>query len=182
MVGFGQRKVRCKRENRKVCANLTANAFRMGDVSGEILEAIMTTYGHCLCGKTQWKYEGEPTWSCYCHCGDCRRNCSAPVVAWLGVPMKVFSWTGDHPKTLESSKGVFRHFCSDCGSPMGFEAAHYPGGMHLYAASMESPEDFRPTFHVNIQSKLPWLNISDDLPKYQGTLLHTSEELSEYSS
>ena len=58
---------------------------------------------------------------------------------------------------------------------MGFEAAHYAGGMHLYAASLEDPEDFQPTFHVNYQSKLPWLNINDDLPKYEGTLLHTPD-------
>ena len=58
---------------------------------------------------------------------------------------------------------------------MGFEAEHYAGGMHLYAASLEDPEDFQPTFHVNYQSKLPWLNINDDLPKYEGTLLHTPD-------
>lgn len=136
----------------------------------------MATRGHCLCAKTRWSFSGEPAWGCFCHCDDCRRNCSAPVVAWLGVPLTVFEWTGQPPKTLESSPGVFRHFCSDCGSPMGFEADHYPGGMHLYAASMEHPEEFKPTFHVNISSKLSWLPIDDDLPKYERTLLHAPEE------
>ena len=56
---------------------------------------------------------------------------------------------------------------------MGFVATHYPGGMHLYAASLERPEQFEPEFHVNWQSKLPWLSIQDDLPKYDGTLLHS---------
>ena len=140
----------------------------------------MKTHGSCLCGKTRWAYEGAPTWGCYCHCDDCRRNCAAPVVAWLGVPLTVFEWTGQPPKTLESSEGVFRHFCEDCGSPMGFEAAHYPGGMQLYAASMEKPEEFEPTFHVNWQSKLPWLALEDDLPKYEGTLLHQPEEMPDY--
>ena len=65
---------------------------------------------------------------------------------------------------------------------MGFEATHYAGGMHLYAASMERPEDFEPTFHVNSQSKLPWLKMDDDLPKYDGTLLHAPKDLSEYDS
>ena len=58
---------------------------------------------------------------------------------------------------------------------MGFEADHYKGGMHLYAASLERPENFEPTFHVNYQSKLPWLIMNDDLPKYEGTLLHAPE-------
>lgn len=142
----------------------------------------MTTKGYCLCKRTTWAFEGEVTWGCYCHCDDCRRNCAAPVVAWLGVPLKNFRWTGAAPKTIESSKGVFRHFCDTCGSPLGFEADHYAGGMHLYAASMEHPEDFEPTFHVNYQAKLPWLQMNDDLVKYDGTLLHAPEDLSAYDT
>lgn len=140
----------------------------------------MTTRGHCLCKKTTWSYEGESTWECYCHCDDCRRNCAAPVVGWIGVPIKNFMWTGDAPKTYESSEGVWRHFCGTCGSPIGFEAAHYAGGMHLYAASLENPEEFNPTFHVNHKDKLPWLTLDDDLTKYDTTLLHAPEDLSEY--
>ena len=140
----------------------------------------MTTRGYCLCEKTTWEYDGEPTWACYCHCDDCRRNCAAPVVAWIGVPLKKFRWTGTAPKTYESSKGVYRHSCGNCGSPIGFEADHYAGGMHLYAASLENPLNFQPTFHVNHGSMLPWLNIQDDLKKYESTLLHSSEDLSDY--
>lgn len=65
---------------------------------------------------------------------------------------------------------------------MGFEAEHYPGGMHLYAASLENPEDFEPTFHVNYESKLPWLQMNDDLPKYEGTLLNAPDDLRDYGS
>ena len=136
----------------------------------------MATRGFCLCRRTSWAYHGDQTWACYCHCDDCRRNCAAPVVAWFGVPLEAFEWTGDTPRTYESSKGVFRHFCGTCGSPMGFEAAHYPGGMHLYAASLEHPEAFTPTFHVNTQSKLPWLELTDDLEGFESTLLHTPKD------
>lgn len=140
------------------------------------------TRGVCLCGETAWEYRGAPNWACYCHCDDCRRNCAAPVVAWLGVPLRNFRWRGAAPKTRESSKGVRRHFCAACGSPMGFEADHYPGGMHLYAASLENPRDFKPTFHVNYESKLPWLEMNDDLPKHEGTLLGGPSALRDYDS
>ncbi|MEM0989807.1 MAG: GFA family protein [Pseudomonadota bacterium] len=142
----------------------------------------MTTRGKCFCGDTRFSFDGPVTWACYCHCDDCRRNCAAPVVAWLGVPITKFQWLGQPPKTLESSPGVFRHFCATCGAPMGFEAAHYPCGMHLYAASLEDPTDFQPTFHVNWESKLPWLQMTDDLPKYNGTLLHAPSELYDYTA
>ena len=63
---------------------------------------------------------------------------------------------------------------------MGFEADHYPGGMHLYAASLENPEVFKPTFHVNAQAILPWLALSDDLTAFDGTLLQTSKDPAGY--
>ena len=63
---------------------------------------------------------------------------------------------------------------------MGFEADHYPGGMHLYAATLDDPAAFEPTFHVNWQSKLPWLPMEDDLLKYDHTLLHAPDDLRDY--
>jgi len=140
----------------------------------------MSHTGHCLCGATRWSFDGEISWACYCHCDDCRRNCAAPVVAWLGVPLKNFAWTGRDPKTYQSSEGVRRFFCDICGSPMGFEADHYPGGMHLYAASLAQPEQFAPAFHVNVDHKLSWLSLEDDLPRHDGTLLRSSAASVEY--
>ena len=131
----------------------------------------MSTRGYCFCKNISWEFEGDTTWACYCHCDDCRRNCAAPVVAWLGVPLKNFKWLGPSPSTYATPDGVRRHFCGNCGSPIGFEADHYPGGMSLYAASLEHPERFTPEFHVNHQSKLCWLHLEDTLPKHDGTLL-----------
>lgn len=141
----------------------------------------MPTRGWCLCKKTRWAFEGPVSWACYCHCDDCRRNCAAPVTAWLGVPLAQFRWTGDAPGTVISSKGIYRHFCATCGTPLALEADHYPGGMHLYAASLEHPETFKPTFHVNYQSKLSWLAMEDDLPKYEGRLIDARADLADYT-
>ena len=142
----------------------------------------MTTCGHCLCGETRFEFAGAPSWSCYCHCDDCRRNCAAPVVAWLGVSTVKFCWTGTTPKTFESSPGVIRHFCPTCGTPMAFEAAHYPGGMHLYAATLEEPSQFQPEFHVWEGEQLPWLGLEDELTKYPKSLLHAPDALRDYEA
>ena len=127
--------------------------------------------GHCLCGQVSWSYSGESTWACYCHCDNCRRNCAAPVVAFIGVRLEDFQWTGNTPGTYNSSPGVNRFFCSTCGTPMAFQAEHYPGEIHVYAASLENPEDFKPDFHVHSSEKLSWLSLNDDLPKH----LHSSK-------
>ena len=124
------------------------------------------TKGHCLCGAVSWEYTGAQTWACLCHCDDCRRNCAAPVVAFIGIPLDTFKWTGAAPKVYASSKGVKRHFCDTCGTPMAFQAEHYVGEIHVYAASMEQPRAFQPEFHVYYDNKLEWLHMADDLPKY----------------
>ena len=126
--------------------------------------------GRCLCGKTRFEYAGQETWACYCHCNDCTRNCAAPVVAFIGVELAGFSWRlegeADCPKYFSSSPGVKRFFCDTCGTPMAFQAAHYEGEIHLYATTLDQPEEFQPTFHVHYASKLNWLNIEDDLHKH----------------
>ena len=131
--------------------------------------------GHCLCGKTAWEVQGEASWAGYCHCDDCRRNCGAPVVAWLGVSLQHFRWIADEPKYFKSSEGVLRHFCETCGSPMGFEAKRFPDEIHLYAASLENPEQYQPSFHVFHGRKLSWLDLHDNLPKHAGTLTPSNE-------
>lgn len=58
---------------------------------------------------------------------------------------------------------------------MAFDAEHYAGEIHIYAASMREPEKFNPEFHVYYQSKLPWLKLEDTMPKYEGTLYQASQ-------
>lgn len=132
------------------------------------------TKGHCLCGHTSFSYQGCQTWACFCHCNDCRRNCAAPVVAFIGVRLDGFTWVsggvaGKAPKHYASSPGVKRFFCDQCGTPMAFKAEEYEGEIHLYAPTLEDPQDFKPEFHVHFGSKLHWLHLSDDLYQYEGS-------------
>lgn len=105
------------------------------------------TAGHCFCGAVTFAYSGPQTWACYFHCTDCRRNCAGPVVAFLGTPLDGFDWTGQTPKQYYSSKGVTRHFCDTCGTPMAFQADHYTGEIHLYAATLTNPTEFKLNSH-----------------------------------
>ena len=52
---------------------------------------------------------------------------------------------------------------------MAFQADHYPFEIHLYAATLENPQDFEPTFHVHYREKLSWLHVDDSLHRYPGS-------------
>jgi hypothetical protein len=49
---------------------------------------------------------------------------------------------------------------------MAYESDKYPEEIHFYAASLEDARDFSPQFHVHYAEKLPWIDLSDDLPRY----------------
>lgn len=125
----------------------------------------MATSGRCLCGAVAYEFEGEPLWSSYCHCETCRRTCSAPVAAFLGVDRIAFRWTGEAPAAYESSPGVRRLFCGRCGSPMAYDSERDMRVIHLYAASLDEPAAYRPTLHVHHAERLPWFDVKDGLPR-----------------
>ena len=129
----------------------------------------MSTGGRCLCGAVTYSFEGRPHWSAYCHCESCRRACSAPVAAFFGVDRRNFHWTGVAPAAYASSPGVRRLFCGRCGTPMAYDADRDARNIHLYAASLDDPQAYRPTAHVFAAERLPWFEVADDLPRHPGS-------------
>ena len=124
--------------------------------------------GRCLCGAVSFEIDAPIKSVVNCHCESCRRQCSAPMTTYIGVQDGDWKWTGATPKTYNSSPGVERTFCDNCGSPIFFRSQNMSGVMHFYVASLDEPEKFEPKLHVSIEEKLPWLNIGDDLPKKEG--------------
>lgn len=135
------------------------------EAAGVPMDGVSRT-GRCLCGSVRFEFDGTPAWAGHCHCESCRRNCSAPFTTFLGVRGDAARWTGATPSVYESSPGVRRLFCGTCGSPMAFEADHYPGEIHFYAASLDRHAGFAPTSHVHHAEKVPWVHLADDLKRF----------------
>ncbi|WP_245520503.1 GFA family protein, partial [Mesorhizobium sp. M4B.F.Ca.ET.215.01.1.1] len=83
-----------------------------------------------------------------CHCESCRRQCSAPMTAYIGVLDDQWRWLNKPPKVFNSSPGVERTFCDHCGTPLSFRSKKMSDVMHFFAAAMDEPEKFAPTLHV----------------------------------
>lgn len=131
-----------------------------------ITPGTSTTRGRCLCGAVTFEYSGPEAWRGHCHCESCRRSCSAPFTSFLGVSRPAMRWTGAMPAVYESSPGVRRLFCVNCGSPMAYDTEKDKADIHLYAASLEDPSSFAPTFHGHWAEKVPWVELADDLEKF----------------
>ena len=124
--------------------------------------------GHCLCGAITFEARGEPLWVAHCHCHSCRRSTGAPVTTFVGYSKSQFSTTSGRRKTYNSSPGVRRSFCPDCGTPLCYEADWCPDEIHLYISTLDAPERFVPMLHVHVADQIPWLKLHDNLPRHTG--------------
>lgn len=125
----------------------------------------MTVTGHCLCGATTFAYDGPENWRGFCHCESCRRATSSPMTAYLGVPNGAWRWTGVAPRSYQSSPGTSWLSCATCGSLVAYDSDRYPEEIHFLAALLDEPAAFAPQAHFHWDEHLPWLHLSDDLPK-----------------
>lgn len=121
--------------------------------------------GRCLCGAVRYRFDGAPNWQAHCHCESCRRATSSPFTSFFGVSHGRWLWTAAKPAAFASSAGVLRHFCARCGSPMAYQSDRWPEELHFYAASLDTPAEYRPEMHVHWAEHLPWLHLADDLPR-----------------
>jgi adenylate cyclase len=122
--------------------------------------------GQCMCGKVRYESNQPPQWTGYCHCRMCQRANSAAVTVWIVFPQTAVKFPSVEPTYVKSSPFAERGFCSTCGSPMTMRFPEEPNGILAFlSASLDQPENFAPTVHVGIESKMPWLHIHDDLPR-----------------
>ncbi len=126
--------------------------------------------GHCHCGTVSYTLTSEPRWCCHCHCSDCRRSTGGAVATFVGFMRADLTLDSGEFAVYESSPGVRRSFCADCGTPMAYEADRYPGEIHFYLGTLEHPERYPAQLQVFCREQLPWFRIDGDAPCYATTV------------
>ena len=122
--------------------------------------------GGCLCGAVRYRAGGPPLHADYCHCRMCQRSVGAPVVAWGTWPADRFAWLAGEARTFASSEKGARSFCPSCGTQLTFVHADDPALVDVTLASLDDPAAFAPQYHIWTMSRIPWLEIGDELPRY----------------
>ena len=122
--------------------------------------------GHCLCGAIRVEIAGEFLHAYYCHCSRCRRA-SASSFATNGFvrteDLRVVA--GEQALgVIETSPGVFRHFCTCCGSQLFNRNEHVPQIRSVRLGVIDGDPGIRPSIHIFVGSKAPWTQIADGLP------------------
>ncbi|MBV8564911.1 MAG: GFA family protein [Methylobacteriaceae bacterium] len=125
-------------------------------------------HGRCFCSAIRVTAKAEPFQVSWCHCRDCRRQTGAPAVVWAGFATADIEWQGS-PKRRQSSPGITRAFCDQCGTPLSYEDARLVGETYIHAGIFDEADRIVPDRHAYVTSKLFWLHLEDGLAKFDTT-------------
>jgi hypothetical protein len=133
------------------------------------MNAFTPITGHCQCGTVRFRVDAPPHDIYHCHCSMCRR-CHGTIFATYALVPKdriVLLAGAGNLTTFSSSPGVDRQFCRTCGCQLFIEVAespdlrwYMPGVCDGHPGHAKSQEK-----HIFVESKVPWYEIQDDLPK-----------------
>ncbi|MCH7707979.1 MAG: GFA family protein [Myxococcales bacterium] len=129
------------------------------------MTSTLETTGGCLCGALRYAAHGRPVDVGYCHCRVCQRSSGAPVLAWASFPNDAFAYTKGSPATYRSSPRAGREFCAACGTQIAFREDGATR-VDLNVGSLDQPDSFAPQYHIWTESRIPWFETADELPRY----------------
>jgi hypothetical protein len=122
--------------------------------------------GGCLCGNIRYRSTKPPVFVTHCHCQRCRRHSGALFASDVGLPLDGFTWVRGEPAYWRSSTALDRGFCSICASAISNRYIDDPSFLVIPVGSLDDPERVTPEFHIMTESRVSWLKIDDDLPRY----------------
>ena len=124
--------------------------------------------GACMCGTIQYEIAGKPRFMYQCHCGKCRAATGASFATNMIVDTDKLKITAgqDRLSAYESSPGKFRHFCSNCGSPIYSHGEQTKQIVSVRCGTLRQDPGMRVAYHAFAASKAPWVEIGDDLPQF----------------
>ena len=125
--------------------------------------------GSCLCNAIQYEIEGELGATMMCHCSKCRKANGSAYAINAAVKTDQFHFIKGQElvSEFESSPGVFRSFCKQCGSPLLSRRPSQPDIVRLRIGTLDTLVDVKPVAHIFVGSKASWDEIHDDIPQYE---------------
>ena len=126
--------------------------------------------GGCMCGAVRYETTGQSFGVVHCHCHSCRKHNGAPVVTLAGYREDQVRFTAGERSFYQSSQDAVRAYCSNCGTPLTWEGDGGDLGpiIELHLSTFDDPAILVPTAHAFYPERIPWFDIADDLPRYEG--------------
>ncbi len=123
--------------------------------------------GGCLCGRIRYSIEGPFGLVANCHCTMCRKAQGCAFATNAPVARRDFRVLqgAEFITEYESTEGKFRCFCRVCGSPIYSHRVADPTVVRIRFGTLDGDPGVRATLHYAVDSKAPWFDITDELPR-----------------
>jgi hypothetical protein len=125
--------------------------------------------GSCLCGSARYEITGPIRAAEYCHCSMCRKAHGSGCSANAQVAAVDFHWIAGRQLVEEFASSPQRRkcFCSRCGSQLLIRRIDDPSTLVITLGTLDGDPGVRPSRHVFVDSKAPWYELTDDLPRFR---------------
>ena len=126
--------------------------------------------GSCLCGTVRYEIAGEIGPISLCHCSRCRKANGSAFLAAAQIPAAEFKVVAgnDSLGDFESSPGVHRLFCRNCGSPIISRRPGPPEVIRVRLGTLDTYLKTKPASHIYFADRAEWYELEDDVAKYAG--------------
>lgn len=126
--------------------------------------------GGCMCGAVRYEATGASFGVIHCHCLSCRKHNGAAVVTLAGYMADQVAFSGEERRIYESSPGVGRAFCGNCGTPLTWEGVNNDAEpiIEFHISTFDDPSTLVPTAHAFYPERIPWFDVADHLPRCRG--------------
>lgn len=129
-------------------------------------EAALLT-GGCICGAVKFETNQQPLWISHCHCTYCRKMSGSPFSTGLMYRSEAVRWSGEM-RSYESSPGIFRVCCPNCGCYLAFREGAAPEKDCVMLGVLDDPSKIEVDGNVNhifAKHELRWLHMEDGFPR-----------------
>ncbi len=125
------------------------------------------TTGGCLCGAVRFEIHQPDMGTMFCHCRMCQKFTGSPVIAGTTFHAESVKFTSGELKYYQSSTIAKRGFCADCGASLVYQGTigQWTEWTMIFTASLDNPEKYTPSYHLGVESAVPWLEVQDELPR-----------------
>ena len=126
--------------------------------------------GGCLCGAIRYAAEGDPLYSGFCYCADCRKASGSGFIPFMGFASTAVRFSGQtrifKSKSARGSDSV-RNFCTVCGGLVFGGEVGIDERFTIYAGSLDDPSLFHPRIAIFTLGRPAWAAIPPQLQVYE---------------
>ena len=127
--------------------------------------------GECFCGSVRYEIDGELQAMYCCHCSRCRKMSGASCTTNAIINSDSFRIThGVDKLTIVQNGEHNRHHCSICHGWLYVSSAAYEGVIFVPCGTLNEAPNKKIDYHVHVDSKAAWTEISDGKPQFPGAL------------